>query len=698
MRSVVRRCVLPAVLVSVLLVVTWAEQQEPSQAPIAAAPESETQTGEQPDVPVFRTGINFISVDVIVTDGDGAHVRDLEASDFEVYEDGELQTVEAFQLVEISAVPAPDAEPPRRVVNRYDEEREARRTDTRVFVIFFDDYHVRWENGVRAGRTIAEFLRTNLYPTDLVGIMYPLTPLEDVRLTRNHAAIIEAAENFFGRKYDYEVRNMFEQRYGHYPTEIVERIRNDISLSALEGLMIHMGALREGRKNVLLVSEGFTNYVPPELRSANAEMFDGPLTGSATGGGRFEETAQFFTDSNMFFDLRDVFSTANRFNTTIYALDPRGLAISEYDVSQRSVNRGADTRTLRATRDTLYVLASETDGRMITNTNDLRPILKQMMSDSSTYYLLGYNSSRSPTDGKYHEIEVKVKRDDIRVRHRQGFWAMTERDAERALTTMVNEPPKAVDAALAALAEPRRGRRLVRTWIGTAKGENGKTRVTFLWEPVSDGRAGGEPPTRVLLTAMSDNGGAPFRGRVPEKQESAGRGTRERDVGAVSPTVSRVDFEAEPGTLQLSVAVEGEAGDVLERDRREIDIPDFTGTDLVLSTPSFVRARNAMEWKALVDDWAAVPTASRAFRRTDRVMVRFEVYAPGTERPEVRARLLNRGGELIHPLDLTPAENDRPYQVDLRPAHLPPGDYVIELTATSPTGDVTQLLAFRLRS
>jgi hypothetical protein len=159
-----------------------------------------------------------------------------------------------------------------------------------------------------------------------------------------------------------------------------------------------------------------------------------------------------------------------------------------------------------------------------------------------------------------------------------------------------------------------------------------------------------------------------------------------------------VDFEAEPGTLQLSVAVEGEAGDVLERDRREIDIPDFTGTDLVLSTPSFVRARNAMEWKALVDDWAAVPTASRAFRRTDRVMVRFEVYAPGTERPEVRARLLNRGGELIHPLDLTPAENDRPYQVDLRPAHLPPGDYVIELTATSPTDDVTQLLAFRLRS
>ena len=146
------------------------------------------------------------------------------------------------------------------------------------------------------------------------------------------------------------------------------------------------------------------------------------------------------------------------------------------------------------------------------------------------------------------------------------------------------------------------------------------------------------------------------------------------------------------------MAVEGDAGEVLERDRREIQIPDFTGTNLALSTPSFVRARNAMEWRALVNDWTALPTAARDFRRTERILVRFEAYAPGTEEPDVRARLLNRGGELIHPLEVTPAQNGSPYQVDLWPAHLPPGDYVIELSATSATDDVTQLIAFRLRS
>ena len=673
---------------------------QPQEPAPAAPPDVEAAADDARDQPpIFRTGINFIRVDVIVTDDDGNHVRDLEAADFQVFEDGEPQTIESFQLVEITGVPGPDAEPAREIINTYDEEREAQRADTRIFVVFFDDYHVRWENGVRAGRALADFLRTNLNPTDMVGIMHPLTPLSDVRVTRNHEAVIEAAENFYGRKFDYEPANMFEQRYAHYPTEIVERLRNDVSLSALEGLMIRLGSLREGRKNVLLISEGYSNYVPPEHRSGNAEMFGGPPVQVDPRMQHYEETAQFFSDQGLTFDLRDVYTTANRFNTTIYALDPRGLAVSEYDVSQRLVNRRTDDRMLRSTRGTLYVLASETDGRTIVNTNNLQPGLRQMVRDSSSYYLLGYNSSRSPTDGKYHEIEVRVERDDVDVRHRQGYWALTERDVERALTTTAYEPPKAVDTALASLAQPRRGGRPVRTWIGTAKGDNGRTRVTFLWEPAARARRGGEAPARVLLTALSDGGGPSYRGRVPEGESRAGRGTNRRGAASDAPPAeARVEFEAEPGTLQLSLAVEDEAGEVIDRDRREIEIPDFTGTDLVLSTPSFLRARNHLEWQAILDDWDAAPTASREFRRTERVLIRFEAYAPGTERPDVRARLLNRGGELVHPLDVQPADEGRPYQVDLRPVHLPPGDYVVELAASSPTGDATRLIAFRLRS
>ena len=672
------------------------QPRPPAQAPVpdtAAQDPAPDGVEQQPPAPIFRTGINFIRVDVIVTDDDGSPVVDLEAADFELFEDGESQSVESFQLVEISAVPTPGAEPSRSVSNRYDEEREAGRADTRVFIVFFDDYHVRFENGVRAARTLVDFLQNNLIPTDLVGIMHPLTPLSDVRLTRNHEGILKSVEDFYGRKYNYQPRNWYEERYASYPTEIVERIRNDVSLSALKGLMIHLGGLRDGRKNVLLVSEGYTNYVPPQLRAAVAGE---PLTiaGGASGTSRMETTAQFFSQATMHLDLQEVYSTANRFNTAIYAVDPRGLAVSEFDASQPTVDIRTDQRALQTTRDSLSLLAEQTDGRAIVNRNDLRPGLGQMMQDSSAYYLIGYNSTRSPTDGKYHDIDVRVKRDDVQVRHRQGFWAMTERDAERALSSTINEPPKAVDAALAALAEPRRGR-LVRTWVGTSKGEHGKTRVTFVWEPTSAGSPRRDTPARVLLTAMGDTGGAYYRGRVPER---AGRETTDRQAPSGPPPVTRVEFEVEPGTLQMSLAVEDESGEVLDRDRDKIDIPDFTGTDVVLSTPSFVRARNNMEFTALVEDWDAIPTASREFRRTDQLLLRFETYAPGAAVPDVKAQLLNRGGDAMHPLDVQLAENGRSHQVHVVPVHLPPGEYVVELAVTTPTSETTQLIAFRLGS
>ena len=61
--------------------------------------------------------------------------------------------------------------------------------------------------------------------------------------------------------------------------------------------------------------------------------------------------------------------------------------------------------------------------------------------------------------------------------------------------------------------------RVIRTWIGAERGENGKTRVTFVWEA---NRAPGAPardteqPARVSVTAVGTDGAPYFRGRVPD--------------------------------------------------------------------------------------------------------------------------------------------------------------------------------------
>src|SRR6185503_16377631 len=150
-----------------------------------------------------------------------------------------------------------------------------------------------------------------------------------------------------------------------------------------------------------------------------------------------EERAQAFASFDMEANLRDIWDLANKNNVAIYAVDPRGLATQEFGIDQ-NINTQTDSAYLRSSLDTLRTLALQTDGRAIINRNDLALGMKQIVLDNSAYYLLGYNSTFTSTDGKFHEIKVKVNRPGIQVRARKGYWAFTADDAARALA-----PPKA---------------------------------------------------------------------------------------------------------------------------------------------------------------------------------------------------------------------------------------------------------------
>src|SRR5260370_34817586 len=91
-------------------------------------------------------------------------------------------------------------------------------------------------------------------------------------MTRNHSAVERGIGQFLGRKFEYTPKNEMEERYAYYPAETVEQIRNQVSLSAIKSLIVHMGSLKEGRKALILVSEGYTNILPPQMRSQNAQL------------------------------------------------------------------------------------------------------------------------------------------------------------------------------------------------------------------------------------------------------------------------------------------------------------------------------------------------------------------------------------------------------------------------------------------
>jgi VWFA-related protein len=692
-----------------------APQQPAEQAPATQQPANQQpadqQQAERTQQPPIRTGINFVRVDVIVSDGKGQPVTDLEAEDFSISEDGKPQKVESFTLVKIDNTAQVEDRPVTSIRNDYDEEREAARPDVRLFVILLDDYHVRLGNSMAVRKPLTEFIQNSLGPADMVALMYPLTPVADIRFSRDRDALIGAIEKFEGRKFDYRPRNPIEERYAYYPAAVVERLRNQLTMGALKAAAFRMGGLREGRKSIIFVSEGFTGTLPPQLNDPVASMpgFRNPARGRATPDSSAEmDRAEFFNTVDLNSEMRDVFEVANRQNTSIYPVDPRGLGAFEYDINE-TVGQQTDRRALNSSLDTLRVLADNTDGRAILNRNDLAVGMRQIIRDSSAYYLIGYTSTQAPTDGKFHKIEVKVARRGVDVRARKGYWAYTAEDAARALAPPAPEPPSAVTTALNAIAEPARGRP-ARFWIGTNKGENGKTRVTFAWERIATvpgDRRETEPAARVVLNAMTPDGRPIFRGRVPDQPSAAEAlvssngtsspppATSTSSAAAGAPAGSVATFEAPPGQLQMRITVEGMRGQVIDSVTRELTVPDFTKVEVTMGTPRVFRGRTVRDLANIRANPAAVPTADRDFSRAERLLVRVDAYTPGGVTPKVTARLLNRNGQKMSDLPIqTPAGGSAELEFAL--SALPAGDYLIELNAAAESGTAQEMIAFRI--
>src|SRR5688572_18768951 len=331
-------CVLAAALAAPLALGVNAQDAPAQQpAPPSAPPADQT--------PVFRTDINFVRVDVIVNDRQGNPVNDLKQEDFEVTEDGKPQSVQTFKLINVSEDTGLGSDPPREVRNVIEEQMEAARDDVRLFAIFLDDYHVRLENSMRAREILARFVESQFNPKDLVSIMYPLWSINDVMLSRNRRAVATAMREFTGRKYDYRPRNEFEERYVHYVSTIeAERIRNQVTLTALKGLIIKLGGYKEGRKAIVLISEGFTNSLPVQMNDQVATCNGAvcgnqprprpdPVGGQNSALQQRMDTQDFFLQTDLLSDIRMVFELANRYNTAIYTVDPRGLAPFEFDLS-----------------------------------------------------------------------------------------------------------------------------------------------------------------------------------------------------------------------------------------------------------------------------------------------------------------------------------------------------------------------------
>ena len=263
--------------------------------------------------------------------------------------------------------------------------------------------------------------------------------------TRNHASIISAINNFEGRKFDYTPRNQFERAYSRYPTEVGGAIRNQVVMGALRGLSTRLGSLREGRKSIIYVSEGSRRCCRRRCGRQNAELgASGQPRVSASCSARTTRArrprACFAPGGPLLADARRLHRRQPQQHVDLLA---RSARAGDQRVRHRRERRarGQDRVSLQDDQDTLRSLSEETDGRAIVNRNDLA---SGLAADGARLELLLPASATTrrgaPTDGKFHEIKVRVKRRGVESARARATGPRPRTTSTRA-TTPRPEPP-----------------------------------------------------------------------------------------------------------------------------------------------------------------------------------------------------------------------------------------------------------------
>jgi hypothetical protein len=110
------------------------------------------------------------------------------------------------------------------------------------------------------------------------------------------------------------------------------------------------------------------------------------------------------------------------------------------------------------------------------------------------------------------------------------------------------------------------------------------------------------------------------------------------------------------------------------------------------------RARTAREMQGTLADATAIPSATREFSRTERLLIRFDAYGAGTDRPEATAVLMNRAGQKMADISVAPAAAGGTHQIDIGLSSIPAGEYLVEITVKGASGEVKELVPLRVTS
>jgi len=512
--------------------------------------------------PVFRSRTQHVAIDVVVTDNRDRPVTDLTKDDFEVRENGTRQTITDFTFVSIPlANRVIDVDALPLPPSDVGSNASSLRS-SRAIVVLVDD------------TSLSEVLFCLECPDVMVALKQALT-----RFLQTLSADDQVALVWQGR------------------SDLSQDFTNDIP---------RLIAAVNSRKAAM----GLTPIGPPWRARVTSLKF----AVAALAGSNYARRAIVFVgvtacspvSTHLMQDVecRDLYEKARNANVPIYALDPR-------------VNPPGGSETLAE-------LAINTGGRHFIQQSNPLAAVDQIVIENGSFYTLGFYPEPMVSDGKYHKLEVTVKRPGVRVRSRDRYLADTasppastpKRDMTMALASGLDDPSLPIRAFVAPLAPALRG--TTRTLV--------TLEITY---PVpTENRVKLQDELRVGILALS-----------PDAKVKASLQRPITLTGAWKPTASgtfvlneTIDLPSDSLTMRVGIASSalGRNGTA----HLDIDVPDYRKRDLQLSPLVIGSSRQLLDAAVGLDALRGLvpfqPTTARAFLDSDRLRVFARVYAGST--------------------------------------------------------------------
>jgi VWFA-related protein len=329
---------------------------------------------------------SLVQVDALVTDANGNRIENLNLNNFQLSEDRHLQKLTAVDFYDIRKFPSSQESKPINLslTDSTDSEiREAVGRDHRLIVLFFDvsSFHPAAEGTSNSTLPLSitsakKFINEQITPADLVSIIaFNMEISVAADFTNERATLTRALDSL---------------------PPVTSNHCNDgsmnCSLLAAEALS-KMLARFPGRKSIIHFTGGIPSRIADEADMGNA------------------------TDA------------ANKNNVSFYEIDGKGLQTvcgnASVGFSDASIERSClNSPQFNRSRNGQDTLAHSTGGALFVDSNDFTPFFKQILDESTGYYLLSYESSNHQHDGLFRSISVKlIGVPGAQIKSRPGYFA-----------------------------------------------------------------------------------------------------------------------------------------------------------------------------------------------------------------------------------------------------------------------------------